>query len=465
MRRNDSSAVSRRRRPARQRAAAGGLSAAALIVVAACTSGGASAGGGSAGGASAGGASAGGGSARASLAPWQAVLTAATRAQQVTSATETLTVRDNTLGFTTTGTVRIRLKPTLLASENIGETVFGTTTRIKMFFTNTAIFLNEASLGGQFGKPWVRIDLSALPALAGTSGVGLAQMIQSLQSNNFTSQAELFAIARNTRVVGTQTVDGVSTTEYAGSFTAADGIKALPASFRKVLGSELQALGNSPVQFREWIDGQQHVRKMTAVETVSGDIVSTTMNIRAINQPVRITLQRASQTFLFQGSAPARNFDGNLGAKIVPAPPGFALSQDPGEKSGPMNAAGFNSYMGAGNLAPSLHFVRGYRVFYDNPNGDIIEVILFQFATQTDATLFKAGWVPGDPVNSKADPVIPGAEDFDSTTVEQDSADHGVIAINGNVVFVIDDVTSSTAPVPAVETMARRQYAALLAGP
>lgn len=128
-----------------------------------------------------------------------------------------------------------------------------------------------------------------------------------------------------------------------------------------------------------------------------------------------------------------------------------------------MKAAGFNNYMGPGDPAAELHFVRGYNVFYDSPNGDIIEVILFQFATQDDATLFQDSWVPGGPANTRADPVIPGAEDFDSTTVDQDSADHGVIATKGNVAFVIDDVTSGTARVPVVETMARQQYAALLA--
>jgi len=88
-------------------------------------------------------------------------------------------------------------------------------------------------------------------------------------------------------------------------------------------------------------------------------------------------------------------------------------------------------------------------------------VILFQFATQNDAAFFKAGWSPGEPVNSKADPAIPGAEEYDSTTVDQDAADHGVIATKGNTAFIIDDVTSTTAPVPLVEAMARRQYAAL----
>jgi hypothetical protein len=88
-------------------------------------------------------------------------------------------------------------------------------------------------------------------------------------------------------------------------------------------------------------------------------------------------------------------------------------------------------------------------------------VTLVQFATQNDAIRFASSWAPGGPVTSKADPVIPGAEDFDSTAVDQGSADHGVFAIKGNVAFVIDDVTSSTAPVPLAETMARQQYAAL----
>ena len=447
MDKNDSSAPSRWWRSARQRASAVGLSA-ALILIVACSSGGLSAGGSSVG---------------TTLAPREALLAAATQARQVTSATETLTVQDSTSGSTTTGTVQVRLKPTLLASENLAVVAAGTTTRIKVILTSTAIYLHEASLAGQLGKLWVEMDLSALSTLGGTSGAGLAQLVQSLQSNDFTNQAQLFTAAKNTHVAGTQTVEGVTTTEYAGSLTAAAALKALPASLRKALAPELQALGNSPVSFHEWVDGQHYLRKITEVESVNGDTVNTTINVTAINQPVHITLPPAGQTFALLGSGPVsgNSVNGNLGTKVVPAPSGFALSQDPQEQSGPMNAAGFNTYMGPGDLAASLQFVRGYDTFYDNPDGDIIRVTLFQFASQDDAALFKDDWGPGGPANSKADPVIPGAEDFDSTTVDQDSADHGVIAIKGNLAFVIDDVTSSTAPVPLVETMARQQYAVL----
>ena len=129
----------------------------------------------------------------------------------------------------------------------------------------------------------------------------------------------------------------MTTTEYADSFTAAEGLKALPAGLRQALAPELQALGNSTIYFREWIDGQHHLRKITEAETLNGNTVTTTINITGINQPVHITLPPASQTFLFQGSGPVsgNSFNGDLGAKAVPAPPGFALSQDPNEHSGP----------------------------------------------------------------------------------------------------------------------------------
>lgn len=443
------SAPSQWRRPVQQRAAAVGLSAATLILAAACSSGGTSAG---------------GRSVSTSLGPRQALLAAATQARQVTSATETLTVQDKTSGSTTTGTVQFRLKPTLLASENLTATAAGARTRIKVILTGTAIYLHEASLTSQLGKPWVKMGLSALSALAGPSGAGLAQLVRSLQSNTFTNQAQLFTVARNTRVDGTQTVNGVTTTEYTGSLTAAAALKALPADFRQALAPELQALGNSPVHFREWIDGSHHLRKMTEVETVNGDTVTTTINITAINQPVHITLPPASQTFTLQGSGPVSGNSGNsgLGAKVVPAPPGFALSQAAGVNNGPMSAADFNQAMGGGNPAASLHFLRGYDVTYDSTsNSDSIVVFLFQFATPADATAFKAGSLSVAPGKPKADPLVPGAEYYDATSPSQGMYDHGVIASKGNFVFVIDDATGSAAPVPLVETMARQQYGSL----
>jgi hypothetical protein len=432
-----------------RRRAAAGLSATALILVAACSSGGGST-----------------GSASRPLTPRQALLAAATQAQQITSGTETLSVKDTGASSSTmTGIIQFRLKPALLIGGNLDATASGTSDRIKMIITSTAIYLGEASLNSQFGKQWVKIDLSALD---GTSGAGLTQLIRSLQSNTFTSQAQLFTIAKDTRVVGTQTVDGVSTTEYAGSIKAAAALKVLPASLRQALAPALQALGNNTIYFHEWIDGQHHLRKMTEVETLNGDTVNTTINVTAINQPVSITLPPASQTFTLQpnstGSAGAGNSGtSGLGANVVPAPSGFALSQAAGANDGPISAADFNQNIGGGgNQAAALHFDRGYSVTYDSTsNSDRIVVFLFQFATAADAAQFKTGSMSSAPGTAKNDPLIPGAEYYDATSPSQGMYDHGVIGSKGNVVFVIDDATGTAAPVPLVETMAGQQYAAL----
>ena len=165
----------------------------------------------------------------------------------------------------------------------------------------------------------------------------------------------------------------------------------------------------------------------------------------------------------FRVGSPVNLMSGNggLGAKVIPAPAGFALSQSPYVPNGPMGAAVFNRYWGD---AASLHFVRGYNVGYDSNDGSAsIEVTLFQFATPADAANFKAAFVPGGPAKSRADPVIPGADDYDSTSPDQGFYDHGVIATKGNLAFVIDDLTGTAAPVPLVESMARQQYAALSA--
>ena len=196
---------------------------------------------------------------------------------------------------TTTGTLQVRLKPTLLVSGNLTATAAGTSTRIKMIFTSTAIYFNEASLASQVGKPWVEIALSDLSALGGSAGAGLAQLFHGLQRNDFTSRAQLFTVAKNTGVIGTQTIDGVSTTEYAGSVTAPERLKALPVSIRQALTPALQALGNSTIYFRVWIDSQHHLRKMTEVETLNGDTINTTINITVLNQPVTITPPRPAR--------------------------------------------------------------------------------------------------------------------------------------------------------------------------
>jgi hypothetical protein len=265
-----------------------GLSAAALALLAACSSGssGSAASTGAAG--TTGAAASSGTGAAASGSAGSALLTAASQAQNINSAVTTLRIQvSGSQASTEAGTLQYQRTPSLM-SQDMHIAAEGGNTEIKMILTGTDMYFSEPGL--PTGKTWMKFGLAALKG----KSASFAQLIQSMQSNNFTNQAQLFAVAKDAHQVGTATIDGVSTTEYAGSFKASDAVKELSPAVRNVLGSQLTSLGDSTVSFREWIDGQHHMRQVIENETVKGHTVTTTMNVTAINEPVKIALPAAS---------------------------------------------------------------------------------------------------------------------------------------------------------------------------
>src|SRR5690349_9466961 len=231
-----------------------GLAAAALVLLSAC---------GSVHGQPASGTTASASTASASpRSARQAVLAAAIRAPRITSAITTLQLKTIS-GVTKVqqGTIRYRTKPTLLISEDLHTHGPGPLTDTKTIITRKRLYSAALSRGRTFGDVW--IDLSP----------GTFQFqLQDLQDVNFTGLAQLIAAAPNPHVVGTRTIGGVPTTEYAGSFRASDALRALPAralpaSLRKVLSSRLADMEDTVVSFHEWLDGQHNVRRAVEMET------------------------------------------------------------------------------------------------------------------------------------------------------------------------------------------------------
>jgi hypothetical protein len=275
-----------------RRPAAIGLSAAALALLAACSSGASSSADSTSGATASTGAvaaaSSGTGSGTGSAG--NALLTAATQAQDINSAVTTLHIQvTGSQASSETGTLQYQRTPSLM-SQDMHIAAEGGNTEIKMILTGTDMYFSEPGL--PTGKAWMKFSLAALKGKSASFG----QLIQSMQSNNFTNQAQLFAVAKDAHEVGTATIDGVPTTEYAGSFKASDAISALSPGARDVLGAQLKSLGDSVITFREWIDGQHHMRQVIENETVKGHAVTTTMNVTAINEPVKITLPTAGDT-------------------------------------------------------------------------------------------------------------------------------------------------------------------------
>jgi hypothetical protein len=269
------------------RSAAIGLSAASLIFLAACASGGPAPG---AHGAS------------PTLAPRQALRAAELEADRVSSFVETTSAQGRGASPTTmTATMRCQLRPTLKVSGDMHTDLAGVSTEMKTIATDDAVYINVGpisgfpSVRGKPGKPWIKFGLNALKA--GASGVAqLAQLGQVTQSVDVGVHLRISQLATNVRVAGTQTIDGVPTTEYAGSYRADEILKALPARERAKFAPLLKMMGSGPVHFREWIDGQHRLRKLVEVSTSNGTTTTGTETYTAYNRPVHITVPPASQT-------------------------------------------------------------------------------------------------------------------------------------------------------------------------
>jgi hypothetical protein len=269
-----------------------GLAAAALVFLSACASGGSAPG---AHGAS------------PALTPRQALRAAELEADRVSSFVETTSVQARGAApSTTTATMRCQLRPTFEVSGEMHTDMSGISKGMKTITTDDAVYMNTGrtsgfpSPPGKPGKPWIKFGLTGLKAAAG--GVAqLAQLGQVTQSVDVGVRLRISQLATNVRVVGTQTIGGVPTTEYAGSYRPGEILKALPAREQKKFAPLLRTTGSGPVHFREWIDGQHRLRKLVQVSMANGTTTTSTETFTAYNQPVHITLPPASQTYTVFG--------------------------------------------------------------------------------------------------------------------------------------------------------------------
>ena len=235
--------------------------------------------------------SGGGGGSASSQGAISAIRTAAQLSRQISSVTARLTEHvSGASSETTSGTITERLKPTLLLSMHISAAVAGRQTEVAGIITSKAMYLKIRALAPLLhGRPWVKIPLTTLRS--GKSS--FASLFQGLTNGNPLTQSSLFTAAKNVHVVGTQTIDGVSTTHYAGSFAPRAALAREPARLRKSLGPALNKI-HGDIHFNIWIDAQHHIRRVTETEQVSGETVTTSVTFTSINQPVHITLPPAS---------------------------------------------------------------------------------------------------------------------------------------------------------------------------
>jgi hypothetical protein len=243
-----------------------------------------------------GGCSSGGGSASnpQSTKALKQIKLAAQTSRSVRTLTASLAV--HSAGGTTgnlTGTIAIQLKPGKLIGAHFNLKTGTQNVRLDEILTSDAIYFKDPSFAKSTGKPWVMAKFSELSA---KSGISLGALLQNLEGSNPLDQTLLFTASKDVREVGPKTVDGVATTEYAGTYSPEKAYKSLSPALRKQLGTMLRNIGTHPVRFHVWIDGQHLIKKADNTESVRGQTVTTNLLVTSVNKPVDIKLPRPAET-------------------------------------------------------------------------------------------------------------------------------------------------------------------------
>jgi hypothetical protein len=231
-----------------------------------------------------------------------AISLAADQTQRVNSMAAAFSVQiSGSVTDTVAGTVQLRLRPALLADENLSVSAAGQKFPLREIVTAKAIYLKSPSVSAlaKPGRPWIEIPFSDL---SGNLGSTLASLLQNVQNGDPQTQTRMLAASKNVRAVGTQVIDGVSTTHYTGTFTASAALATLPAGLRQELAPALKLI-TGDIRFNAWIDAQHVARRITETYTVMGEAASVTVNVTAVNQPVHIAPPRASRTTIPSAAA------------------------------------------------------------------------------------------------------------------------------------------------------------------
>lgn len=162
--------------------------------------------------------------------------------------------------------------------------------------------------GGNAAKPWLKISLDELGR---QSGLNIDQLLQQSQQMDPVQNTKMLTASKDVREVGKETVDGVETTHYTGTYRVEDAVAQLPADQQDAIRKTYGQLGMDDMKFDLWVDDQQLPRKMAmkSQQTASG-VLDMTITYRDFGKPVNIAEPPASQVTDF--SEMMRNLGGGL---------------------------------------------------------------------------------------------------------------------------------------------------------
>ncbi|GAA3135786.1 LppX_LprAFG lipoprotein [Streptosporangium carneum] len=232
------------------------------------------------------------------LAAAEAVQQSAQRAGEVTSYSADL-VLDATDGDKGAGKVQGTLvyqsKPQLATDVTLstidlgGQKVPG---GARVILTGETVYVKSELLNKFAGttKPWAKASLSDLDA---QGQAGVRDFLTQAQQFDLAGTVKLLTASKDVKAVGTETVGGVETTHYSGTFPVAEAAQVIDPAKREQLEQRLSQVKD--VKFDLWADAESLPRKVTLSGAEQGSSFNLVTSFRGFNEPVTISAPPADQ--------------------------------------------------------------------------------------------------------------------------------------------------------------------------
>lgn len=204
------------------------------------------------------------------------------------------------------GTMQYRVKPDLAFSMNfsnmsMGGKSLGGMQQIlvdKTMYMKMPMLQQLSQMGGSKAqlKPWLKISLAELGQKA---GLNFDQLMEQSRQMDPVQNTKMLTSSKDVKEVGKETVDGVQTTHYRGTYNMSDAIAKLSPEQQKAyqkLMAKNGGIGSQAMPFDLWVDNQQLPKKMTMNMAMgAAEKMNMTMTYRDYGKPVDISAPPASQ--------------------------------------------------------------------------------------------------------------------------------------------------------------------------
>lgn len=179
---------------------------------------------------------------------------------------------------------RMTMSGLQVAGQNVGD--------ITALITPDAMYMKMPMLAARLGKPWVEFTFSDLKAASGFDFSQFTSQAQQMQPSQYIAQ---LAASGDVHAVGTETVNGISTTHYAGSVSIQQSLSHYSAAMRRQLEPAMKQAGFTGSKIDVWLDDKGLVRRVRSSAEGGKGTFSLSMDVLAYGVPVDVTPPPASE--------------------------------------------------------------------------------------------------------------------------------------------------------------------------